>query len=484
MGLRQKTVSGFIWTSAGALGNGVISFLVTMILARTLLPYDFAIVELLVIFITLSNVVVNSGFSQAIIRDENPSEKDLSSVFYFSLLLSLLIYTLLFFSSQTISNYFATPELALLSKIVFLVIIFNSFTIIPNATLNRELQFAKVSKSAVTGSFMAGAISVTMALTGFGVWALVANMVLMPFFRSILLWKHSKWRPVLQFSFKSVKKYLNFGFFLMIQGIMDAIVSNIVSLFIGKNYTKNDLGYFSQGRKFDGYIVTPISSIIERTTYPILSKIKNEQDRLKTGYRQIIGVIMFVFIPIMFFVMATSENMIATFFGEKWRVSGEYLRVFAIGGLFYPLQKICVNIVYVKGKTKTMLYFSLIKQAIRLASMLAVLKMGVVMLAYSFVISGIIGSMLFIYLGMKYINYSLKELIIDLHQIVLTAIVPILAVLVIGHTLHNWNVVALFLLQSVVMFLLYIGINLLLKNKHFTEVISIQKDMWNKVLKR
>src|SRR5690554_4580255 len=160
MSLKQKTVSGFMWTSAGMLGNGMMSFLVTMILARILLPYDFALIQLLAVFLAISNVIVDSGFSQAIIRDDNPSEKDLSSVFYFNIVLSFSIYTVLFFAAPFISNYFAAPELLPLSRVVFLVIIFNSFSIIQNATLNRNLNFALVNKASVIGSFLAAIISV------------------------------------------------------------------------------------------------------------------------------------------------------------------------------------------------------------------------------------------------------------------------------------------------------------------------------------
>jgi O-antigen/teichoic acid export membrane protein len=264
MSLKQKTVSGFIWTAAGMLGNGVVSFLVTMILARILLPYDFALVALLSIFLTISNVIVDSGFSQAIIRDDNPTETDLSSVFYFNIVLSFILYLVLFFAAPAISNYFAAPELVVLSRVVFLVIIFNSFTIIQNATLNRDLNFPLVNKASVIGTFLAGIISVIMAFTGFGVWALVANMILLPFFRAVFLWLYSNWRPKRTFSILSVKRYFAFGGFLMVQGIIDAISTNLVSLIIGRVYTKNDLGYFSQGRRLDGYIVAPFNSIVQK----------------------------------------------------------------------------------------------------------------------------------------------------------------------------------------------------------------------------
>ncbi len=484
MGLKQKTVTGFIWTSAGMLGNGFISFLVTMILARILLPYHFALVALLTIFLAISNVIVDSGFSQAIIRDDNPSEKDLSSVFYFNIALSLIIYICLYFAAPYISNYFEAPELKLLSRVVFLVIIFNSFSIIQNATLNRNLSFDLVNKSSVIGSFLGGGISIIMAFTGFGIWALVANMVLLPFFRSILLWYHSSWRPIKAFSLLSVKKYFAFGGFLMVQGIIDAISTNLVSLLIGKAYTKNDLGYFSQGRKLDGYIVTPFNSIVQKVTYPILAKIKNEKARLKHGYRKIVGIVMFVFVPVMFFTIGTSENMIITLFGEKWAEAGVYLKIAAIGALLFPLQYVCTNIIMIKGKTNIMLIFSFIKHGIRIILLLAFLKSGVLALAIVFSLSTLIGSLLYIIPGMKYLNYKITELFTDLYKTVSAAFVSLVPVVFINTYLLEQNTIFIFSLQAISMGVVYLAVSKLFKNENLNESISMVNPLILKIKNR
>lgn len=475
MGLKQKTLSGFIWTSAGMLGNGFMSFLVTMMLARILLPYHFALVELLLIFLAISNVIVDSGFSQAIIRDDNPSEKDLSSVFYFNIALSFTIYICLFFAAPYISSYFDAPVLKLLSRVVFLVIIFNSFSIIQNATLNRNLNFAAVNKSSVIGSFLAGTISIIMAFTGFGIWALVANMVLLPFFRSILLWHHSRWRPIKSFSFNSVKKYFAFGGFLMVQGIIDAISTNLVSLLIGKTYTKNDLGYFSQGRKLDGYIVSPFNSIIQKVTYPILSKIKNEESRLKDGYRKIVGVVMFNFIPVMVFTIGTSENMIITLFGEKWAEAGIYLRIAAMGAFLFPLQVVCTNIIMIKGKTNIMLIFSFIKHCIRIFLLLAFINSGVLTLAVVFSISTLIGSLLYIFPGMKYLKYSVIELLVDLYKTIISSLIAITPILIFNKLLINLNPIIILILNCMTMGLVYLIVSFIFRNKNLVESVSIFK---------
>lgn len=482
--LKKKILSGLIWTSMGMLGNGVVSLIVTMILARMLLPEHFALIEALMIFLAISNVIVDSGFSQAIIRDDDPSEIELSSVFYFNLVLSSVLYAVLFFAAPYISTFFNSPELILLSRVVFLVIVFNSFSIIQNAILNRALDFATVNKSSVIGSFLAGGISVIMAFTGFGIWALVANMVLLPFFRSILLWYHSKWRPKKTFSFNSVKRYFAFGGFLMLQGIIDAVSTNLVSLIIGRSYAKRDLGYFSQGRKLEGYIIIPFNAIVQKVTYPVLSKIKSEEERLKDASRKIVGVVMFAFIPAMFFIIATSENMIVTLFGSKWYDAGVFLRIAVLGGILFPLQFVCTNIVMIKGKTKVMLRFSMIKHIIRIVLLLAFIKSGVIVLAVVFTLSNLIGSLLFIVLGMNLLSYSLKELIEDLYKSIIVSCIGVALAYIIGIFLINNNSVIVFIIQIIVMILVYIGGSRLVKNEYYNESIHMIKNIISKQIEK
>jgi O-antigen/teichoic acid export membrane protein len=484
MGLKQKTLTGFLWSSAGTLGNGIISLIVTMILARILTPSDFALIALLQVFLTISNVVVDSGFSQAIIRDDNPSKTDLSSVFYFNILLSLTIYIILYLLAPKISLFYDSPELIKLSRVVFLVIIFNSFSLIQNATLNRNLNFATLNKCSVLGSLFAGVISIIMAFSGLGIWALVANSVLLPFFRSILLWYYSKWRPIINFSFKSIKRYLGFGIFLMFQGVIDAISTNLITLVIGKVYTKNELGYYSQGKKLDGYIVTPFNTIIQKVTYPILAKIKNEETRIKDAYRQIVGVVMFAFIPVMLFTIFTSKNMIIIFFGDQWGPAGIYLKIVAISQILFPLQIVCTNVVMLKGKTNIMLYFSFIKHGLRIGLVFAFINHGVLYLAIVFALSTIIGSILFIVLGMKLLKYSFSELIKDLYKTIISSFISITIVGLVGYLLSASNTIVIFIIQAIVMSLIYILFSIILKDKSLKELISLIKTTLSIILSK
>jgi O-antigen/teichoic acid export membrane protein len=228
----------------------------------------------------------------------------------------------------------------------------------------------------------------------------------------------------------------------------------------------------------DGYIVSPFNSIIRKVTYPILSKIKNEESRLKDAYRQIVSVVMFAFLPLMFFTIATSNNMIITFFGSQWKEAGIYLKIAAFGVLLFPLQEICANVILLKGKTKAMLNATLIKQVIRIVLIFSFINKGVVTLAIVFAISNFIGCVLYIYLGMHYLKYNFYELIIDLYKTILASLLCIGVVVVTGNVISDINTILVFLIQALVMLVSYFIISKILRNNNFAELTSIIKTIF------
>ena len=472
MGLKEKTFTGFLWSSAGTIGNGLVNLLVTIVLARILTPEDFAIVALLTVFVTVSNVIVDSGFSQAIIRDDNPSDTDLSSVFYFNLFLSVLLYAILFAVSPRIAEFYNEPKLIPLSRVIFLIIIFNSFVIIQNATLKQSLNFSKVEKSSVFGSILAGIASVIMAFTGYGIWAIVANMVLMPLLRAIFLWIYSDWRPVFKFSFRSIGKYFRFGVFLMLNSVIDMVITNLNTLVIGKFYTKNELGYYSQACKLGTYIVTPLTSVINKVVYPIFAKIKNDMTRLIDGYRQILGILIFVTFPIMLFVICNAKNTMVFFFGEKWESSSVYLQYLSILDLFQIIQYVFMNIVVVKGKTKELLIVTIIRQLLRIITLFFTVRISVEAMVLGFVISSIVGTMMYIGLGMYYLKYKVINIFTDNYKTLFSTGISILLVIFVS-CLIEWAVYYKFILQVFLMASAYIFLNILFKNSYIKEVTSL-----------
>ncbi|MGQ1909305.1 lipopolysaccharide biosynthesis protein [Marinifilum sp. RC60d5] len=470
--LRKESLKGLFWMSLGKVGTGLTSLLVTMVLARILIPEDFALIELLIIFIAVSNVFIDSGFSQAIIRDDNPSQTDLSSVFYLNLGVSIVIYIGLFFTAPLIADFFHAPQLVTLSRVTFLVIIFNSLIIIQNAKLVREFKFPIVSKCAVIGMIGAGVTALILALLGFGVWALAANMIIQPLFKAIALWYFAKWKPSLVFSFQPIKKYFSFGGFLLMQGLLDAIVTNISSMFIGKMYTKKDLGYYSQGRKLDGYIVSPFVSVLEQVTYPITSKLKNDQDKLRESYIEIFQIVIFIFLPTSLFVIFHGDLVVTCLFGDKWIAAGIYLSISSVFDIFFPLQKLATNIIMVKGKTKIMFYLAIVKQVVRLITVVVLAQVSVLALAVGFTVSGIFGGSLYIGFAFKLIKYNIVDFIIDQSKTIIISFASIFIVVWIGTSLE-FNKYILLVICGLLMIFCYLSLSIVFKSKGIKSVKKI-----------
>lgn len=268
----------------------------------------------------------------------------------------------------------------------------------------------------------------------------------------------------------SIKKYFGFSVFLMLQGLMDMVVTNLTTLFMGKVYTKNDLGYYSQAGKLDTYIVTPLGSVLDKVVYPIFAKLKNEQAKLKAGYRQMMSVLLFVTLPVMLFVTFNAENMIVFFFGEKWRSSGVFLEMLSVLGLFQLVHKVFTNVVIVKGNTKVMLLFAIIKQTLRVVALLLTMHISVKAMALGFVVSGIIGSLLYIGLGMYYLRYGIWEILVDNYKTLFATMLSLVSVLALGNVIGKMDVTILTMIQGVMMIGSYLLFNILIKNSYLQEI--------------
>lgn len=473
MSLRDSAVKGVLWTGIGTVGAGLLNFILTMILARVLSPSDYGLLELLAIFTILSDCFIDSGFSQAVIKDQNASQTDLSSVFFFNLTIALVLYAGLFFAAPLIANFYHEPSLIKLSRFVFLVIIFHSCSIIQNAIFSRNLQFRPQAIASIAAIIIAGTTAGIMAFKGFGVWALATNMVLFAFLKMVFFWLFSSWRPSMVVSFQSIKKYFKFGVNLLVQGLVDKFVTNLESLMIGRVYTKTDLGYFSQARKLDSYITQTSTSVIQKVTYPILAKLGDNVSQLKNGYKRVLGITMFAMVPILFFVAASADNMLFVFFGPQWGASVPYLRLWSVCGLLVSFHSIFINIFLVTNNTKKLLHLSLIKQGVRLVIIIALIKVSVLALMYGIVGVSLFSAFLYCYFGGKLIEYKVIEVIKDLFPTLISAFLGAIVVYVIGLLLSLYNHYLIFALQVVVMTVIVFFGACITKNQSYFEVKDI-----------
>lgn len=480
MSLKQKAINGIAWNSLGKIGAGLVNMLITIILARILTPRDFGLLEILIVFSVISEAFVDSGFSQAIIRDKNASNKDLTSIFYTNIIIAFVIYVLLFIFSPFIANFFNEPTLVNLSRVVFLVIIFNSMSIIQEANYSRNINFKSPTLAALSAMFISGLVSIYMAYNGSGIWALAFNLVLFSFFRLIFLWTFSNWRPKGGISLLSIKKYFSFGSNMLIISVVDKIVTNLESVLIGRVYTKTELGFFSQGKKLNSNFTQALSAVVQRVTYPILAKVGDDKQRLKNGYRKIIGYTMLIMIPLSFGIIGSSENLISVLLGSKWLPASKYLQLWTIMGLFLSLHTYYTNIFLVLNRTRFYLNLSLIKQLSKIIIIVFLINSGVMTLLWGIVIISTLTSLLYVFFGGRLINYTFIELFNDLKIIIFSSFVSSSTIHILGLFLKNSNVFLVFTIQIILMVAIYFILLKLFKDKYFNEFFKLIKYSINK----
>lgn len=475
MGLKQQAVKGFAWTSIGTMGYGGLNLLVTIILARILTPHDFGVIELLIVFSSISEVIVDSGFSQAVIRDNRATNYDLSSVFFFNFFVACLIYTLLYLISPLIASFYEIPEIIVLSRVVFLTIIFNSCSIIQDVIFTRSMNFKPYAIASIIGIVISGAISIVLALYGWRVWALATNMVLFSFIRMLILWYISTWRPILCLQISSIKRYFIFGSNLLLQGFIDRIVTNLESLLIGKFYVKQQLGFFSQGRKLDSYVIQTSNNIVRKVSYPLLAKIQDDQKRLKAGYRTIMGVTMCCISPIISIMICGAEDIMSGIFGTKWIPAAFYLKLWAINGWIITLYSVFNNIFLVKENSRLLLKCSLFRQILRIFSIVLLVKVSIMYMMYGIVAVTFIGGLNYVYWGGRQIDYSLAEIFKDLLGIIIgIGIASSIAVYITLTMISQRGIYSLIILSFFTIFL-YAFLMLITNNKYFKEIILLIK---------
>lgn len=419
--LKAKTLKGVLWNSFGTIGAGIASFLVTIVLARLLSPSHFGVLELMMVFVYIADTIVDSGFSQVLIADKNAGSCDFTSVFYVNLIIAVLVYLILFFIAPTLSRYFLIPDFHRYSRVVFIAIILNSFTLIQNTLYSKEMRFRELSMAIFLSTLIAGGISIYLAYIGLGIWSLVANYVLIALFKTIFLWSKSNWRPQGGVVSYSIRKYIKSGGNLLVQGMTDKIVTNLESFFIGKKYSSDALGFFSQARKINSYSTQTLVSIVQRVTFPALSTIESDE-QLLSAYRKVLRMTMFIVVPLASFLVVVAPSFIYVLLGEKWMGSVPFLQLWSICSLLVAFYSIFVNIFLVKNETRRLLHLSLIRQGLRVVAIILLVRFSIELLIVGLIAVTLISAIQYCIEGGKLISYTPKLVVADLSATVMSSI--------------------------------------------------------------
>lgn len=412
--LKQKTLSGLSWSFAETFANQVLTFIIGIILARLLEPSEFGLIGMITIFIAVSTSVINSGFSQALIRKKNCTDTDYSTVFYFNLAVSFILFIILFFLAQPISKFFDEPELENLVKVISLLLIIDAFAIIQRTILTKRIDFKLQTKVSVISNVTGGLIGIYLAHSGYGVWSLVAQKISHRGFNALLLWFWNRWLPTLKFSYNSFKELFSFGSKLLLSGLIDTIYRNVYLLVIGKYFSAAELGYFTRAQQFSELPSQNINGVIQRVTYPVLSSIQDDIPRLKISYQKLIRSTMFITFVLVLGLAAVADSLVITLIGEKWIQSIIYLQMLSFVGMMYPLHALNLNMLNVQGRSDLFLKLEIIKKSLAVPTIIIGVLLGIKIMIAGMIVNTFIAYYLNSFWNGRFIGYSFKQQVKDI----------------------------------------------------------------------
>lgn len=480
MNLKQKTVSGLTWSFIDNFAQLGLSFVIGIILARLLSPREFGLVGMTTIFIAISQSFIDSGFTQALIRKQNCTQADFSTVFFFNLALGILFFFVLFFSAPIISSFFNEPQLTLIVQVLALGLIINALTIVQRARLTKEINFKLQTKISIIATIISGIIGIWMAYTGYGVWSLVIKTLTGFVFTSLLLWLWNKWKPSLVFSKDSFKQMFSFGSKLLISGLIDTTYRNIYLLMIGKFFSATELGYYTRADQFSNLPSKNITGVIQRVSFPVLSSIQDDIPQLKAAYQKLIKSTMLITFILMFGMAAIAKPLVLTLIGVKWLPSVIYLQLLCFVGMFYPLHALNLNMLNVQGRSDLFLKLEIIKKLLAVPIIIISIFYGIKILILGMILLNLIGYYINSYWSGNFIDYSFIQQIRDITPSFILAVLISFIVFEIGNFLNISNLWKL-ITQTMVGVLLFIGLTESTKMKDYTYIKDI---IFNKINNR
>lgn len=452
--LKNKTVSGVGWSAAEAfLGQGV-TFLVGLVLARLLSPEEYGLIGIVTIFTTVLLGFVDCGFSNALIRKPETDNEDYNTMFIVNLVISICMYVLLFVGSPFIAHFFGRPQLIGLIRVTGLLLIIQSLSIVQDTILKKRIDFKTKTKASVLSAIISGIVGIGMALLDFGVWSLVGQQLSRQFTYTVSLWLLNKWWPRLKLNIESLHYMWSFGWKLMLSGFLDRLWMQLYQVVVGKFYNPTTLGQYTRSKEYASIFSSNLTSIVQKVTYPVLSQIQDNQERMVSGYRRIIKITMFVTSIIMINMGAVAEPLIYCLIGPKWQQAASFLPLICISMSLYPLHAINLNMLQVQGRTDLFLYIEVIKKVIAVIPICLGIFVNIYWMLIGSIITGIIAFFLNSYYSGKRLGYSSWMQIKDVTPSFVVAFIIAISVYFLKYLpISNWIILPVQIIVGVIVFI-------------------------------
>lgn len=480
--LKNRTITGTIWSAVDNVAQYGVAFVVSIVLARLLTPDDYGLIGIITIFTAVCTTVINGGFSNALIRKQRPTEDDYNTAFIVNIVLSILLYLLLFLCAPYIATFFGRSELVGLTRISSLTLVIGSFAMVQQVRLTKRLDFKTQTKITLIANLASGSIGIVMALCDCGVWALVTQNIVAQLLKTIFLRVFNHWSPLLRFSRNSFHELFGFGWKMMLSNILDSAWQQFYQVVVGKFYSPATLGQYTRAKQFSQLFSSNLTGVIQRVTYPVLSDIQDEKERMVAAYRKIIKSTMFITFALMFLLGAVSEPLIICLIGEKWHEAATYLPLICLVGAFYPLHAINLNMLQVQGRSDLFLGLEIVKKLVGLFPLCIGAFVGIFPMLYATVITTCISYFLNSYFPGKLLGYgSMKQLRDIAPSFFLTIVVAIVVYCFKYLPISYWLVLPM---QLVIGLGLLVVLSRMMKMEEYYEIITILKSYISKLKKR
>lgn len=476
-----KMARGFFWTGLEFIGRQGVTFVVQILLARLLVPDDFGLVGMLTIFIALANILIESGFQTWLLHEEDPSETDFSTVFFFNLSISLVLYGILFLIAPLVAEFYREPILTQMLRLLGLLVVFAAFSIVQRVQMTIKFDFRSQAIISTVAMVLSGTVAIIGAIAGLGVWSLVLQQVLNQLLQSVLLTLKNRWLPQLVFDIPVFKKMFAYSWKLLVSSLLDTVYQNGISVLIGKFFLGTTLGYYTNAQKMRDVASMSVTNAVNKVSFPSLSRVKEDQERLRHGFKEILSLSMFLTIPLMLGLAACAYEVFEVLFGPKWLPAVPYFQIMCLSGMTYPLHMLNLVLLQIVGRTDSFLILEIIKKVLGFATLVSALlffKNVFILICITSVVDFL---MIFInsFYTKRILDYSLKN---QFQQIAKSALAGGLMVIVI-FSLNLLNLqwpLAVMLISKIL-----IGAGVYLCSAYFLGVPEIKKIFfWLQGLKR
>lgn len=403
-----------LWTFAQQFSVQGISFVVSIILARLLLPAEFGLIAMISVFVSLSNALISSGMTQSLVRTEILDDDDFSTVFYFNLAVSILMYAVIYALAPFIADFYRQELLVNILRVYSIVFVIDALAAIQVTRLTKVLNFKTQMKVAVPSLILSGIVGVGMAFYGFGVWSLVGAALTKSFFNTVQYWLWSSWRPVFRFKMEKFRQHFHYGIKIMLSSILDIIFVNGTTIIIGRFFLPAQVGFYNRADTLKQLPVMNIANMVDKVAFPLFAAMQNDDVRLKSAYKKIMQMVIYLVAPVLFIMAALAEPLFRFLFTEKWLPAVPYFQILCMNGLLYPIHSYNLTILKVKGRSDLFLKLEIVKKIIIAVVILLSIQYGIYGLLYGSVISSVLCFFVNTHYSGKFLNYPAFAQIADL----------------------------------------------------------------------